>query len=86
MRRSPASSVITEVKLSVRCGFSIARTYGGFSPVFRSTSAARQGELFLLRALAEATGAFCFAVTEATAAESLREFGAALAAHAGGRG
>lgn len=45
----------------------------------------RQGKSFLLRALAEATGAFYFAATEATAADSLREFGAALAAHAGGR-
>jgi uncharacterized protein len=36
-------------------------------------------------ALTEATGAFYFAATEATSADSLREFGAALAAHAGGR-
>lgn len=43
----------------------------------------RQGKTFLLRALAEATGAFYFAAAEATAADSLREFGAALAAHAG---
>src|SRR5487761_1071599 len=45
----------------------------------------RQGKSFLLRALAEAIGAFYFAATEATAADSLRELGAALAAHAGGR-
>jgi uncharacterized protein len=45
----------------------------------------RQGKTFLLRALAEATGAFYFAAAEATAADSLREFGAALAAHSGGR-
>jgi AAA+ ATPase superfamily predicted ATPase len=45
----------------------------------------RQGKTFLLRALAEATGAFYFVAAEATAADSLREFGAALAAHAGGR-
>jgi uncharacterized protein len=38
--------------------------------------------LFLLRALAKATGAFYFVATEATATDSLREFGAALAAHA----
>jgi uncharacterized protein len=42
----------------------------------------RQGKTFLLRALAEATGAFYFAAAEVTAADSLREFGAALAAHA----
>jgi uncharacterized protein len=45
----------------------------------------RQGKSFLLRALAEATGAFYFAATEATSADSLREFGAALAAYVGGR-
>ncbi|MBV9450067.1 MAG: ATP-binding protein [Streptosporangiaceae bacterium] len=41
----------------------------------------RQGKTFLLRALAEATGAFYFAAAEATTADSLRDFGAALAAH-----
>jgi uncharacterized protein len=45
----------------------------------------RQGKTFLLRALAEAAGAFYFVAAEATAADSLREFGAALAAHAGAR-
>ena len=45
----------------------------------------RQGKTFLLRALAEATGAFYFAAAEATAADSLREFGAALAVQAGAR-
>jgi AAA+ ATPase superfamily predicted ATPase len=43
----------------------------------------RLGKTFLLRALAESTGAFYFAAAEATAADSLREFGAALASHAG---
>lgn len=45
----------------------------------------RQGKTFLLRALAEATGAFYFVASEATSADSLREFGAALAAHGGAR-
>lgn len=45
----------------------------------------RQGKTFLLRALAEAAGAFYFVAAEATSADSLREFGAALAAHAGAR-
>ncbi len=45
----------------------------------------RQGKTFLLRALAEASGAFYFVAAEATSADSLREFGAAVAAHAGGR-
>jgi uncharacterized protein len=43
----------------------------------------RQGKTFLLRALAETTGAFYFVATEATSADSLREFGAALAEHSG---
>jgi len=43
----------------------------------------RQGKTFLLRALAEATGAFYYAAAEATTADSLRDLGAALAAHAG---
>jgi hypothetical protein len=45
--------------------------------------------LFLLCALSEATGAFYFVATEATAADSLHEFGAALAAflaHLAGQG
>jgi uncharacterized protein len=45
----------------------------------------RQGKTFLLRALAEAAKAFYFVAAEATSADSLREFGAALAAHAGAR-
>jgi AAA+ ATPase superfamily predicted ATPase len=45
----------------------------------------RQGKTFLLRALAEAAGAFYFVAAEATSADSLREFGSALAAHAGAR-
>jgi AAA+ ATPase superfamily predicted ATPase len=45
----------------------------------------RQGKTYLLRALAEATGAFFFTATEATAAESLRDLGTALAAHGGSR-
>lgn len=44
----------------------------------------RQGKTYLLRALAEATGGFYFTAVEATAADSLREFGAALADHVGG--
>jgi AAA+ ATPase superfamily predicted ATPase len=43
----------------------------------------RQGKTFLLRALAEATGAFYYAAAEATSADSLRDLGAAMAAHAG---
>ena len=43
----------------------------------------RQGKTFLLRGLAEATGAFYYAAAEATATDSLRDFGAALAAHTG---
>jgi AAA+ ATPase superfamily predicted ATPase len=43
----------------------------------------RQGKTFLLRAVAEATGAFYYAAEEATTADSLRELGAALAAHTG---
>lgn len=39
----------------------------------------RQGKTFLLDALCRATGGFYFAATEATEAESLRQFGAALA-------
>src|SRR5581483_6899535 len=45
----------------------------------------KQGKTFLVRAMAEATGGFYFAAAEATSADSLREFGAALAAHAGAR-
>jgi len=41
----------------------------------------RQGKTYLLRALAEATGAFYYAAAEATTADSLRDLGAALAAH-----
>jgi uncharacterized protein len=43
----------------------------------------RQGKTFLLRALAEATGAFYYAAAEATTADSLRDLGAALAVHTG---
>lgn len=43
----------------------------------------RQGKTFLLRALAEATGAFYYAAAEATTTDSLRDLGAALAAHTG---
>lgn len=43
----------------------------------------RQGKTFLLRALAEATGAFYYAAAEATATDSLRDLGAAMAAHTG---
>ncbi|MCO6004607.1 ATP-binding protein [Actinoallomurus purpureus] len=45
----------------------------------------RQGKTFLLRALAEAAGGFYFTAVEATARDSLREFGVALAEHAGSR-
>jgi uncharacterized protein len=41
----------------------------------------RQGKTFLLRGLAEVTGAFYYAAAEATATDSLRDFGVALAAH-----
>jgi AAA+ ATPase superfamily predicted ATPase len=41
----------------------------------------RQGNTFLLDALCRATGGFYFAATEATEAESLRQFGVALARH-----
>jgi hypothetical protein len=43
----------------------------------------RQGKTFLLRALAEATGAFYYAAAEATATDSLRDLGAAMATHTG---
>src|SRR5260370_18287679 len=43
----------------------------------------RQGKTYLLRALSEATGGFFFEAVEATEAESIRMFGAALARHAG---
>src|SRR6201982_320163 len=47
----------------------------------------RQGKTYLLRSLAAATGGFFFEAAEATEAESLRMFGAALARQAGsGRG
>lgn len=39
----------------------------------------RQGKTFLLDALCRATGGFFFSATEATEAESLRQFGAAMA-------
>jgi len=41
----------------------------------------RQGKTYLLDALARASGGFMFTAAEATAPESLREFGAALAEH-----
>lgn len=44
----------------------------------------RQGKTYLLRALAEAASGFYFTAAEATAHDSLREFGAALAEYAGG--
>ena len=43
----------------------------------------RQGKTYLLRSLAAAAGGFFFEAAEATEAESLRMFGAALARHAG---
>src|SRR3984893_5414790 len=43
----------------------------------------RQGKTYLLRSLAAATGGFFFEAAEATEAESLRMFGAALARQAG---
>ncbi|MGH3681902.1 MAG: AAA family ATPase [Natronosporangium sp.] len=43
----------------------------------------RQGKTYLLSALAERLGGFYFEAVEATEAESLRMFGAALAGHAG---
>ena len=43
----------------------------------------RQGKTYLLRSLATATGGFFFEAAEATEAESLRMFGAALARQAG---
>jgi AAA+ ATPase superfamily predicted ATPase len=43
----------------------------------------RQGKTYLLRSLAEAAGGFFFEAAEATQAESLRMFGAALARHVG---
>lgn len=42
----------------------------------------RMGKTYLLRALTERCGGFYFGATEATAGESLRQFGAALARHA----
>ncbi|MFC7218828.1 ATP-binding protein [Streptomyces polyrhachis] len=46
-------------------------------------SGRRMGKTYLLRALTEARGGFYFGATAATADESLRQFGAALARHAG---
>ena len=43
----------------------------------------RQGKTYLLRSLARMAGGFFFEAAEATEAESLRMFGAALARHAG---
>lgn len=43
----------------------------------------RQGKSYLLQALAQSTGGLYFAATEATEAESLRLFGAALSKHTG---
>lgn len=43
----------------------------------------RMGKTYLLRALVEQQRGFYFGATAATAGESLRQFGAALAAHAG---
>ncbi len=43
----------------------------------------RMGKTYLLRALVEQQGGFYFAATAATEGESLRQFGAALARHAG---
>jgi AAA+ ATPase superfamily predicted ATPase len=45
----------------------------------------RMGKTYLLRALVEQQGGFYFAATAATEGESLRQFGAALARHAGSR-
>ena len=43
----------------------------------------RQGKTYLLQALAEAYGGFYFGAVEATEAESLRQFGDALARWSG---
>ncbi|WP_283136108.1 AAA family ATPase [Rhizohabitans arisaemae] len=43
----------------------------------------RQGKTFLLDAVCRATGGFFFAATEATQAESLHQFGTAIARHLG---
>jgi uncharacterized protein len=43
----------------------------------------RQGKTFLLDAVCSAAGGFYFSATEATEAESLRQFGTALARHSG---
>jgi hypothetical protein len=43
----------------------------------------RQGKTFLLRALAQASGAFYYAAAETTATDSLRDLGTAMAAHTG---
>ena len=45
----------------------------------------RQGKTYLLRSLAAATGGFFFEAAEATEADSLRMFGAALARQAAQR-
>lgn len=45
----------------------------------------RMGKTYLLRALVEQQGGFYFGATAATEGESLRQFGAALARHAGSR-
>ncbi|GAA4993114.1 ATP-binding protein [Yinghuangia aomiensis] len=54
-------------------------TYTGPEPTLGVVSGRRrQGKTFLLDALCRQTGGFYFAATEATEAESLRQFGAAL--------
>lgn len=59
-------------------------TYAGPEPALGVVSGRRrQGKTFLLDALCRASGGFYFAATEATPAESLRQFGAALARFAG---
>lgn len=58
--------------------------YTGLEPTLGVVSGRRrQGKTFVLDALCRVTGGFYFAATEATQAESLRQFGVALARHAG---
>jgi hypothetical protein len=59
-------------------------SYGGREATLGVVSGRRRrGKTFLLDAVCRATGGFYFAASEATEAESLRQFGAAIARHLG---
>ena len=59
-------------------------SYSAPHPALRIVSGRRrQGKTFLLDAICEAAGGFYFAATEATEAESMHQFGTALARYLG---